>query len=78
MDFSLKEYEDDFQTSLTNRLSKILHKDWGNKNFIIEPQARIAQMVICSVVKANLIQTNILSDTERGSGGFGSTGDNNE
>ena len=50
----------------------------GNKNFIIDPKARIAQMVICRVAKTNLIQANILSDTERGSGGFGSTGDNNE
>ena len=50
----------------------------SNKNFIIEPRSRIAQMVICSVAKSNLIQANILSDTKRGSGGFGSTGDNNE
>ena len=35
MDFSLNEYEDEFQASLTNRLSKILPQDWGNKNFII-------------------------------------------
>lgn len=35
MDFSLKEYEDDFQASLTNRLSKLLPKDWGDRSFII-------------------------------------------
>jgi len=35
LDFSLNEYEDEFQASLTNRLSKILPQDWGNKNFII-------------------------------------------
>jgi len=38
---------------------------------------RIAQMVICSLPKINLVKANILSDTERGSEGFGSTGVDN-
>jgi dUTP pyrophosphatase len=50
----------------------------SNKNFIVEPQDKIAQMVICNTTKAKLIKTKILSKTERGSGGFGSTGDNDE
>ena len=50
----------------------------SNKTFIIEPRTRVAQMVICSLPKINLVKVNILSDTERGSGGFGSTGDDNE
>ena len=50
----------------------------SNQTIIIEPRMRIAQMVICSLPKINLVKANILSDTERGSGGFGSTGDDNE
>ena len=50
----------------------------SNQTFIIEPRMRIAQMVICSLPKINLVKANILSDTERGSDGFGSTGVDNE
>ena len=49
----------------------------SDKNYVIEPRTRVAQMVICSLPKINLVKVNILSNTERGSGGFGSTGDNN-
>ena len=49
----------------------------SNQTFIIEPRMRIAQMVICSLPKINLVKANILSDTERGSEGFGSTGVDN-
>jgi dUTP pyrophosphatase len=42
--------------------------------FTIRRGERIAQMVIASVVQAELIQVTTLSPTERGSGGFGSTG----
>ena len=40
----------------------------------MENGARIAQMVLCPVVKANLKEVKTLEDTKRGSGGFGSTG----
>ena len=42
--------------------------------FTIEKGARIAQMVICPIIKAKLIEVDELSETKRGSGGFGSTG----
>jgi dUTP pyrophosphatase len=42
--------------------------------FTIRRGERIAQMVIASVVQAELVQVTTLSPTERGSGGFGSTG----
>lgn len=35
---------------------------------------KIAQMVICPVVKARLVEVDILPETYRGTGGFGSTG----
>ncbi len=35
---------------------------------------RVAQMVICPVVRAELVPVEALSETTRGEGGFGSTG----
>ena len=43
-------------------------------NFKIERGMKIAQMVIAPVVQFNLIKTEILDETKRGAGGFGSTG----
>lgn len=40
----------------------------------LEKGERIAQMVICPVIKANLQSVKELDDTHRGEGGFGSTG----
>ena len=45
-----------------------------NKSFEINPDDRIAQAVIAPVIKANWIETEELSETKRGTGGFGSTG----
>ena len=53
---------------------KVILINLGNKSFMIEKGARIAQMVLCPVVKAKLKEVKILEDTKRGSGGFGSTG----
>jgi len=46
----------------------------GAEPFTIEPGHRIAQLVIAPVVQAELVETEELSDTARGAGGFGSTG----
>ncbi len=40
----------------------------------IEPRQRIAQLIIMPVVQADYVAADTLTDTERGSGGFGSTG----
>ena len=40
----------------------------------ILPKERIAQLVITPFLKANFLISDELSDTERGNGGFGSTG----
>lgn len=42
--------------------------------FTIERGMRIAQAVICPVVQGRLVVVDSLSDTERGTGAFGSTG----
>ena len=46
----------------------------GDQAFKIEPNMRIAQLVIAPVIRAELVQAGELSDTDRGDGGFGSTG----
>lgn len=46
----------------------------SNSPASIEPQERIAQLVITPYLTANFQETAALSDTIRGEGGFGSTG----
>jgi dUTP pyrophosphatase len=46
----------------------------GAKPFPIQRGERIAQMVIASVARVELVSAVALSATERGDGGFGSTG----
>ena len=46
----------------------------GDEEYIVSPYERIAQMMFLPVEQARLIPTDTLGDTERGSGGFGSTG----
>ena len=53
---------------------KILLVNLSNDTFIIDRGMRIAQIVFCNVIKAKLIQTEILDNTIRGDKGFGSTG----
>lgn len=40
----------------------------------VEPQERIAQLLITPVYTPGFVETEELSDTQRGAGGFGSTG----
>ena len=53
---------------------KVILINLGKEKFIIENGERIAQMVVCPVVQAKLEEVKELSDTVRGSSGFGSTG----
>lgn len=46
----------------------------SDEDYIINPGDRIAQMAIMPVMAASYIEADELSDTERGQGGFGSTG----
>jgi dUTP pyrophosphatase len=46
----------------------------GNTPFLVRRGERIAQMVIAAVVRAEFTRVTSLSATERGGGGFGSTG----
>lgn len=53
---------------------KVLLCNWGQEPFIIRRGDRIAQIVVAPVVQATWAVVESLSDTERGHGGFGSTG----
>ena len=46
----------------------------SSEEFVIEDGERIAQMVIAKHEQANWIEVETLKETERGVGGFGSTG----
>ena len=46
----------------------------GNEDFKIENGDRIAQAVIAQAIQADFVQKDELSNTERGAGGYGSTG----
>jgi dUTP diphosphatase len=52
----------------------VLLVNLGSEPFVVEPGARIAQLVIAPVVVAELEETTSLDDTVRGAGGFGHTG----
>ena len=53
---------------------KVILINLGEKKFKIEKGLRIAQMVLCPIIKAELEEVDELDETKRGSGGFGSTG----
>jgi dUTP pyrophosphatase len=55
---------------------KIILGNLGDKDEIIEHGDRVAQMVIAPVLQAKFEIVDELSDTDRGAGGFGSTGKN--
>ena len=46
----------------------------SDKPYTVEPFERVAQMVIAPVIVPTVTEVSELSDTERGEGGFGSTG----
>ena len=46
----------------------------SEKLYPVEPFERVAQMVIAPVIVPTVTEVSELSDTERGEGGFGSTG----
>ena len=53
---------------------KVILINHGQEPFVIRRGERIAQMVIAPVTRADLVQVETLDDTQRGAGGFGSTG----
>ncbi len=53
---------------------KVILFNFSEKDFIIKPGDRIAQMILSKVWKANFVETDNLDESKRGEGGFGHTG----
>jgi dUTP pyrophosphatase len=52
----------------------IIIGNFGTDDYVVEHGLRIAQLVLAPVVQARYITADSLGETQRGSGGFGSTG----
>lgn len=52
----------------------IIAMNCGNEDFVVENGMRLAQMIISKYEKAEIEVVDNLDETERNSGGFGSTG----
>lgn len=53
---------------------KVILMNLGTQDFAIERGDRVAQIVLAPVTIAQWQEVDVLDDTERGTGGFGSTG----
>jgi dUTP pyrophosphatase len=55
-------------------LRVILHNTDRRETFVVEPGMRIAQLLVVPVTEASLREVDKLPASERGTGGFGSSG----
>ena len=53
---------------------KVILVNLSNEPFVVNPGERIAQLVIAKYEKIEWDEVEVLDETERGEGGFGSTG----
>ena len=53
---------------------KVLLVNLSDQDFVVEDGERVAQMVVAKYERVAWQETKALSDTERGAGGYGSTG----
>ena len=53
---------------------KVILFNHGKKEFVVNHNDRIAQMVLMPILKVEFEEVKILPETFRGTGGFGSTG----
>ena len=53
---------------------KVILFNHGSKEFVVNNEDRIAQMVLVPIIKAKFEEVESLPETIRGEGGFGSTG----
>ena len=52
----------------------VILANFGDADFAVKIGDRIAQLVIAPVTQPTVVETDEIDDTDRGSGGFGSTG----
>ena len=53
---------------------QVLLINLGQEPFVVERGMRIAQMVVAPVIQVTVVESDLASTTDRGTGGFGSTG----
>ena len=53
---------------------KVILVNLSNEPFVVNPGERIAQMVVARYEKVEWDEVDVLDETDRGEGGFGSTG----
>ncbi|MBM3195919.1 MAG: dUTP diphosphatase [Chlamydiae bacterium] len=53
---------------------KVILINHSKIDFVVEPKMRIAQIVLAKVEQADFLEAALLSESERGSNGFGHTG----
>jgi dUTP pyrophosphatase len=53
---------------------KVILVNLGQEDFVVTRGERVAQMVVAPVVQPDFAVVEMLDETARGSGGFGSTG----
>jgi dUTP pyrophosphatase len=53
---------------------KIIVINHGDQPVVVKDQDRIAQICVCPIIHAQVEEVESLDETERGEGGFGSTG----
>ena len=52
----------------------VILANFGEADFRVKPGDKIAQIVVAPVTQAEIVETEDVDETDRGAGGFGSTG----
>ena len=52
----------------------VILANFGDSDFSVAKGDKVAQIVIAPVTRAEIVETEAVDETERGAGGFGSTG----
>ena len=52
----------------------VILANFGDRPFKVSKGDKVAQVVVAPVTRAEIVETSELDETERGAGGFGSTG----
>jgi dUTP pyrophosphatase len=52
----------------------VILANFGSEDFVVSKGDKIAQIVVAPVTIAQIVETSDVDETERGEGGFGSTG----
>ena len=52
----------------------VILANFGDKDFPVAKGDKVAQLVFAPVVQPEVVETDVVDETDRGAGGFGSTG----